>query len=117
MRKFPTYFFIAAASLAATAAFAQETGDELDGVEMDVLAPGETPEQAARRIALPDEASDRAVEKAARGHDTANAAREGRAEYGQSVAESHREGAGDRGKPDDVGAPDGTPAPEVPGRP
>jgi hypothetical protein len=106
-----------AAVLAMSVAHAQES-DDLDGMEMDVVESGESPEQMSQRLALPDEASDEGKANSSFGLDTANAAREGRAEFGRETAEQSRER---RGRPEGVpsGAPEGTPtgAPEgVPGQ-
>lgn len=69
---------------------AQETEDDLD-VTMSVLEEGETPDAALEPIALPEDASETAVESSAAGLATANAAREDGRAFGASRAEEARQ--------------------------
>lgn len=88
------------ACLATAPVFAQSSaeGDDDDfEVTMMVLEEGDEPFEILELIELPDAASATAVERSAQGLDTANAAREGRREFGQSVAEEARQRAGEAG--------------------
>jgi hypothetical protein len=110
MSKIPALLFAALAFVAAPLAQAQD--DDLAGMEMDVMDADETPNEASTRIlALPEEASDEARAASQFGLDTANAARQGGAEFGQGIAEAAREGAG--GPPEGVpgGPPEDLPGP------
>lgn len=102
MRKLHVFVIAAIAALSAPMAHADE-GDDLEGVEMDVMDEGGTPnDNSTKVLALPEEASDTAREHAQRGLDTANSAREDGAAFGEATAEAAREG---HGKPEDPGRP------------
>ena len=112
MRKTFVLLIGAALLLSAPVAFAQEEGDgdELDGLEMDVMGHKGTPNAASTKVlALPDEASDTARERAQKGLDTANRAREDGAQFGEDTAdaarEAHGDAGGDHGPPDEPGRP------------
>jgi hypothetical protein len=95
-----------ALALGAPAAWA----DDMQGLEMDVMEAGGTPNEASTKVlALPDEASDTAREHAQHGLDTANQAREDGHAFGDDTADAAREGhgdaGGDHGPPDDPGRP------------
>lgn len=85
--------------------------DALDGLEMDVIGAEERPEEAARRIELPDAArrtpGDRGSEMP--GRDTAAEARERGVQFGQEMAEEARER---QGAPEGIGRPDGAGRPD-----
>jgi len=105
MRKFPLIsLFAAFAFLSAPLAHADgDEGDDLDGVEMDVMDADGTPDDNSTKVlALPDEASDTAREHAQRGLDTANSARQDGAAFGEATADAAREG---HGKPENPGKP------------
>ena len=91
MRKLPIYLMTAVAALTAPtlyAADAPDDGDELEGVEMDVMDADGTPNDASTKLlALPAQASETARERAQAGLDTANSAREDGAAFGQARAE------------------------------
>lgn len=107
MRKSVVILVGVALMLGASAAWAQ---DELDGLEMDVMGHRGTPNEASTKVlALPDEASDTARERAQKGLDNANRAREDGAQFGEDTADAARDAHGDAGG--DHGPPD------VPGRP
>lgn len=111
MRKFHVFLIAAAATLGTPMAYAQDgdAGDDLDGVEMDVMDADGTPNDASTKVlALPDSASDTARANAQKGLDTANTARQDGAAFGEATAEAAREG---HGKPEDPGAPE---PPETP---
>lgn len=113
MRKFNVYIGLlaAVAAFGVPAVHADEHDGELDGVEMDVMDATTTPNEASTKVlVLPEGSSDKARERAQRGLDTANAAREGGAEFGAATAEAAREAHG---------APEGTPTgrPDTPPRP
>lgn len=80
--------------------------DALDGLEMDVIGADERPEEAARRIELPDAArpSNDGADQETPGRDTAAEARERGSDFGQETAEEARER---RGPPEGAGPPDG----------
>ena len=92
----------AALVVAAPVAYA----DPLDGLEMDVIGAEERPDDAARRIELPDAARPNTGDSGSEipGRDTAAEARDRGAEFGQETAEEARER---QGPPDGVGPPDG----------
>lgn len=102
MRKFSAILLFTASAAFLPAAYAEDTttttGDDLDGVEMDVMDSDDTAVQASAKIVLPEGASDVAREHSERGLQTANDAREGGADYGHSVAEQSRDAASDRGR-------------------
>lgn len=110
MRKFTVVLITALAALASPMAFAQaQPDDDLEGVEMDVVDATGTPNANSTKVlALPDEASETAREHAQKGLDTANAAREDGAAFGQATAEAAREGNG---------RPEPPKPPENPGKP
>jgi hypothetical protein len=103
-------------SLLATALFVAGPlahADALDGLEMDVIGAEEHPEEAARRIELPDPARPSAGEddggSEIPGRDTTSEARDRGAQFGQETAEEARERRGPPegvGPPDDAGRPD-----------
>jgi len=106
MRSLIVCFIAVAAALAAPIAWA----DELGGVEMDVLDAQGTPNPASTKIlALPAKASDKARERAQKGLDKANAARQDGRAFGEATSEAAREG---HGKPENPGPPE--PPPEEP---
>jgi len=75
-------------------AFAEETDEavaEDDELVMEVIEEGTTPGDIISRIRLPDAASEVGRTNAARGADTANAAREGGRAFGQGMAEARGE--------------------------
>lgn len=73
-------------------------GDRLDGLEMDVMQPDETPEHATSQIALPQHASTTGASRAAFGLQTANDARENGGVNGQEISEQARDGHGSDGQ-------------------
>lgn len=94
--------------------------DPLDGLEMDVIGADERPEDAARRIELPEaaRAHNDGEDGAALDRDTATEAREHGAEFGQETAEQARERQGppeNIGRPDNAGPPGEDNRPENPG--
>lgn len=101
-------FALMALSLALVAPAA--AADDLEGMEMDVMDAGGTPNEASTKVlALPDEASDTAREHAQKGLDTANSARDDGRALGEDTADAAREArgdaGGDHGPPDDPGRP------------
>lgn len=123
MRNLPSYLLLITSALYIPAIYAQDGGteveDDLSGVEMDVLESDQTAAEASANITLPESASSVAVENSANGLQTANEARAGGAEFGQSVAEQNRDSARDRGRESaDAARPDAQPErPELPTRP
>jgi hypothetical protein len=73
-------------------------GDRLDGLEMDVMQPDETPQHAVSQIALPQHASTTGATHSAFGLQTANDARENGGANGQDVSEQARDGHGSNGQ-------------------
>lgn len=107
MRKFSVLLIAAMAVLATPMAYADD--DELEGVEMDVLDANGTPNAASTKVlALPESASDKARERAQKGLDNANSARQDGAAFGEATSEAAR---GGHGKPENPGPPQ----PETPG--
>lgn len=105
----PLYSTLLGAALLATTPMAY--ADALDGLEMDVIGAEERPDEAARRIELPDAARPNTGDDGNEipGRDTAAEARERGAEFGQETAEEARERQGPPegvGRPDDAGPPD-----------
>lgn len=101
---------VLAALSAAPAAFAE--GDDMDGVEMDVIDAHGTPNDASTKtLALPDSASDTAREHAQKGLDTANRAREDGHDFRSETAEAARDAHGAAGSDhaDGHGKPEGLP--------
>jgi len=93
--------------LGAPAAWAQ---DELDGLEMDVMGHNGTPNEASTKVlALPEEASDTARDRAQKGLDNANRAREDGQQFGADMSDgardAHGDAGGDHGPPDEPGRP------------
>ncbi len=72
--------------------------DQLEGLEMDVMPPGETPAHAASRISLPEQASPQGAASSSFGQQTANDARSNGGVNGQAVAEQARDGHGADGQ-------------------
>lgn len=110
MRKLPAILLFTATAAFLPSVYADDattTGDDLAGVEMDVMDGGDTAVDASASIALPASASDIARERSARGLQTANDARTGGADYGRSVAEQSRDTASDRGREAAASARDG----------
>jgi hypothetical protein len=88
-----------------------------DDLTMDAVGLDEQPEALLNTIALPEEASEEAVENAAFGLDTANQARELGREFGERMAEDARDGNVSEQIRDEALDRAADHRPEVPGRP
>lgn len=121
MRKVMLSLMIATGSLVSTMVHAE---DPLEGFELDLVTPTESPSQEITRIALPEKANARAQERSSFGTSQANAAKEhepGR-EFGQSTSEQARtqhgnSGQADSRRPDSAGSPEASQRPDSAGRP
>jgi hypothetical protein len=90
--------------------------DRVPAVTMSVLESEADIQRVISEIRLPEQASPVARERAAKGLETANEARERAREFGQERAEQAREGAAP-GKPQTPGRPDNPRRPDNPGNP
>ncbi len=90
------FALLMAGLISVTPALAQNEATGQD--TMDVVEPGQTPEEVDRRITLPESASEQGVESSRKGLETANEAREKGREFGQERAEEARERGKDRGE-------------------